>query len=103
MRPGQGREACTAAYNLRDNEPPAPYAAALQQLVSLTPLPPSCPPSIGGFLFGPAQRLASGADACAGSHRCRCFSTRARTAAPPTGMDGGSSSSSCSNLLFASF
>lgn len=60
MSPSQGREACTAAYNLSDKNPPTPYAAALQQLVSLSPLPPSYPASIGGFLFGPAQRLASG-------------------------------------------
>lgn len=80
--------------------PPTPdVAAAWAQSAP----PSSRPASIGGFLFGPAQRPASGTDACAAAHRCLCFSTRARTAAPPTGMDAGSSPSSCRDPLLASF
>lgn len=101
IRPGQGREACIADSSLSGREPP--QHPTLPQLVPSLPSVLPRPASIGGFLFGPAQRLASESDACAKVHRCLCFSTRARTAAPPTGMDDGSSPSSCSDPLLASF
>lgn len=83
------------AQGAPDNEPPALGSGAAG---NLCPRPPRAAP-IGWAPRRPRPAIGPpGADACVGAsrrrrHRRRRFSTRARTAAPPTGMEGGSGGS----------